>query len=551
MKYFFWILLFFTTLIINAKKMSPNLVGATSTPTVHVISIGINNYKSVKLEYSVSDSKLIIEKIKKNDSIIVEDRVTTIKTKVKFNIYSLIDEQASVLEIKRILAEIITKAKHYDYFIFYFGGISYDSIDFEDTLLATCKTNFNDMSNFKDTCLSLSDLSKFLEQVPCKNQLIISEAGDGKNFSQNLIKHLFESNFLLSANTNRNRIIITTKGFGYEIKEINGAPLVYYLNNSNINILDVFRNKEAFDFEIFKSEINKPFKFNKKSRYTSIYSENEYKQILLNSPNISRGSKGTKTNTEDKKKDNHISQTYAIIISTNEYKSNQWNTLKNPINDAESISEILASKYNVITSKVYNKSLNEVLTELIRIKNKMNENDKFIFFIAGHGYYSENLSDGFLVFNNSDNTDVDIGLKSYLSMATLQRLLDNMPSKNVFAIFDVCFGASFDLLSKDLILNDFKNTENDISMDDFIKRKNEKCSRIFLASGRYEVPDYWKNSLKHSPFADKIIKTLDNKKDFISPGILFSALEGNATEPFLKQFGKHEERGDFLLEVTN
>ncbi len=42
----------------------------TGTPTVHVISIGTNKFKSSELIYAVSDSKLLIEKIKESDSIV-------------------------------------------------------------------------------------------------------------------------------------------------------------------------------------------------------------------------------------------------------------------------------------------------------------------------------------------------------------------------------------------------------------------------------------------------------------------------------------------------
>lgn len=55
--------------------------------------------------------------------------------------------------------------------------------------------------------------------------------------------------------------------------------------------------------------------------------------------------------------------------------------------------------------------------------------------------------------------------------------------------------------------------------------------------------------LNHSPFADKLIKSLNSETDFINPSKIYSALEGNITQPFLKQFGKHDERGDFLLKV--
>ena len=91
----------------------------------------------------------------------------------------------------------------------------------------------------------------------------------------------------------------------------------------------------------------------------------------------------------------------------------------------------------------------------------------------------------------------------------------------------------------------------DKGLNAFIREKDKNISRIVLASGQYEVFDYWKDSQKHSPFASKLIKALQEENEFISPGKIFSYVQGNATTPILKQFGKHETRGDFLLEVTN
>ncbi len=532
------------------------------TITVHVISIGINKYKPnrfnennriYQIEYAVSDSKAIIEKIK-NDSIDSRGyeaiEKSNYKLKGKFNFYNLTDENATLSEIRKTLKEIIIKAKIDDFFIFYYGGFSFAINDSGNVHLATYN-NYDILSPDIDESFSLIELAQFLEQIKCKNQLIISDSGNGIEFSQDLIKNMFESNALISENTSRNRIIMTTEGVGYESKEIGGGYLTYYLLNEKIKLLDIFKNINVFDFTLAKIEIQEPLEGkNLNQRYTKIYSENEYTKILKNSASISRGATKINTNSEDKKDKNTTSQTHALLIATNNYESSQeWNTLKNPINDANSVAEILESKYNVTVSKQYNKSYREILEEIVRIKNVMKENDKFIFFVAGHGYYSDNLSDGFLVLQDSKESIDDFGLNSYLSMATLQRLLDNMPSKNVFAIFDVCFGLTFDPLSKDLALSNLKNISKDISLDEFIARKNENYSRIFLASGQYEVPDYWKNSLAHSPFADKLIKSLNSETDFTNPSKIYSALEGNITQPFLKQFGKHDERGDFLLKV--
>ena len=126
---------------------------------------------------------------------------------------------------------------------------------------------------------------------------------------------------------------------------------------------------------------------------------------------------------------------YSLVVATGQYKAQiDWRNLRNPINDAEEVSSILEAKYNVDIQKLYNKPKDTVLMEILKIKNIMNENDKFIFFIAGHGYFSDAFSDGNIVFSDSKSLSDDFGLTSYLQMATLNRLLDNMPSKNVFAI---------------------------------------------------------------------------------------------------------------------
>jgi hypothetical protein len=76
-------------------------------------------------------------------------------------------------------------------------------------------------------------------------------------------------------------------------------------------------------------------------------------------------------------------------------------------------------------------------------------------------------------------------------------------------------------------------------------------SKIFLASGEAEVPDYWNNSLNHSPFANKLIDYLKNEKEFLSPSKIYETLEANITEPVMNSHGSHEERGDFILKVQN
>jgi len=463
------------------------------------------------------------------------------------------DDNATLENIRKAFQHVILEARPYDHFIFYFGGISIERPGTNETFLVPFLDKGFDRQNIQfDKLVSLDELAKFMEQVQCKNQLILSEAGYGNSFAQNLISSLFEANPLIAAGELRNRIIITTKGFGYDDLKCPSFPLgghgplmTYILANENL--LNAFTDLPAYELSLVRTEVECPA-FGKK--YFSIYEEEKYRQFILSNYQKMNSRGAQILQPEELNEPEGPGKVYALLIASNLYEDGSaWNNLKNPCKDAEAVAYLLESKYKVQVIKVFNQPKDSVLLNLIKIKKTMGEQDKLIFFIAGHGYFDGNYSDGFIVFTDSRNPINDPSLDSYLQMASLQRLLDNVKAKNVFAIFDICFGASFDLQARDEEVDDYRDLERDISLDEFIKRKDEYTSRIFLASGRYEVPDYWKDSQSHSPFADKLIKALQEEDEFISPGKIYRKMEGNITEPFLKYFGRHDTRGDFLIKV--
>lgn len=540
-------------------------VGVKEYPNanIHVISIGINKYygKLHPLNLCVADSDSLIAKIvrenKKRTKELKDSNGFDIKEYNISNVFihKLNDEDATITNIRNAFKQVIAKASYNDYFVFYFSGYSMET-DKDETLLApynsegftfdfTREGNRFRYSNYeKSKLLPLVDIAKLMDQIACKNQLIISEAGNGTSFGQNLISELFESNPFLAEVTQRNRIILTTKEMGVEGGSCNGNRL------QNGNILDAFYDLNQYEFWLTRSEMMCPYAAKK---YIAVFQESDYRNILLKnySKRNTRGSKSKKVITNDEKNSSVIPQIHAFIVATDTYNKDQtsWDDLKNPINDANAISDILEKKYNVKSKKVYNKTKNEILEEFISFKKSINENDKLLFFIAGHGYFSEDFSDGYIVLKDSRTIEEDVTLESYLSMAKLKAILDGVKSKHVFSIFDVCYGANFELNNADLPIENYLKAEMDNGLEDFIEKKDKNISRIVLASGQYEVFDYWNPNDNHSPFANKLINALNSENDFISPGKIFSYVQGNATTPILKKFGKHEPRGDFLLKV--
>lgn len=537
------------------------------TRDIYIVSIGIDEYRSPFMEFKncVRDSRAIVNKIISDNpcwsSEVVQEKVQKQGREGGLyydSIYSIIlnDSEATIGNIKDAFHRVSERATVNDEFIFFFGGVSFEFSETETVLVGHLEEEYDDFKEIpSDKVLTLREVARLMEGISCENQLIISEAGPGKTFAINLMSEMFESDPLIAATSKRNRIILTTTSFGFDFTVCNGntinhGPLTYFMLNSG-NILNVFKDFSNYEYSLISVEVACNA-FNS-SKYFAIYNEVDFRRILVNNYNKS-ASRGPKPKTSIPKKKKEITdevKIWGLVIATNEYTDNtEWDNLSNPINDANEISKILENKYNVNVKRIYNKPRDTILEAILNVKNMMDHNDKLIFFIAGHGYYSSDWDDGYLVFSDSKSLEEDFSLVTYLNMAKLERMLDNMPARNVFVIFDVCFGASFNLSSKDLMANDYADIEMDITIDSLDARKSKHKSRIFIASGRYEVPDYWNPLDDHSPFASKMIASLLEEKSFSSPGKIFNNLQGNATEPFLKYFGKHEFKSDFILKVN-
>ena len=516
-----------------------------------LIAAGINHYSQLGLgdfQGCVNDAVAIKNKIKPNISFVLTNDSATLQ-----NILKAFETAASLAGTE-------------DYFIFYFAGISAQNNENETFLLPYMSqwpdTSFASWGFLNKTanagaCISLLQLSKWMENIPSNKQLIITEAGDGNSFGHSLINRLFENNPILAADNNRERVIITTNGLGWEGRpcidskeKIPGGILTYFLTQSS-GILNVFEKPDLFEFELLSTEIRcNPFRGG--MIYSRIYREKEFNDLLVKREKSVQGRGITLENKEAELPvpDSLKAVSYALLIATDKYTGKPaWRDLGNPVNDAESVGDLLENKYGCKTIRLYNKPQDSLLREIVLLKKKLREKDNLLVFIAGHGYYDQDFSDGFIVACDSRTPEDDMSHNTYIQMASLCRLLDNSVCKNIFVIFDVCFGAYFDFNARDLSISDYSGEVSDIGIDELIKRKSEYYSRIYMASGKGEVPDYWKGSATHSPFAAKLIDFLTAEKSFITPGKIFSYLEMNITEPVLKEFGRHEARGDFILKA--
>lgn len=526
----------FLQLLCFGDPLNPNAV-------VHVIAIGIDDYSntefSTKFEACVSDAKKVTHKFVCDFEDFSEPLPPTIYT------YDLFNKHATYNDIKLAFSQVARTSQEHDYVIVFFAGLIKNGID--RTYLIPY-----DSKNSQQKWIEVSQLASWMEGIAAKNQLIISEAGAGSEFAMDLINKLFEQNSMISSEFKRNRLILTTHETGFEgnsCGENYGGYLVKFLLGVP-NAIQIFHTPDKFERELIEQELQCD-RFNKYI-YCKLYQENEYRLLIQRQNTVHR--KGVlmnipSNNTQLPEKGRNV----ALLISTSLYPfaSSIWPELKNPHADANALSEVLQRRYDFETKQLKDKPMDSILQSLIELKRELRPDDKVILFFAGHGLYDVDHSDGFLVFSDAVSPEQDPHFQTYLQMSKLNTLVNSFPCRQLFLIFDVCFGSSFDLLSEDLAIVDYSHLSLDLPLDVFIDQKDQQyTSRIFLASGRGIVPDFWDNNLDHSPFASKLLFALEHEQEFISPGKIYRHVEGNVTEPVLKQFGLHQARADFLIPVT-
>ena len=241
----------------------------------------------------------------------------------------------------------------------------------------------------------------------------------------------------------------------------------------------------------------------------------------------------------------------ALLIAIGDYDNKQsWPHLPNPIPDATTIESELKNYYGfeteVITSPhASKKDIINVLVKYVR-EIKYEEDDQLFVFFAGHGTFSDEFKEGYLIVQNSLPKAEDPTGESFLSHSQLRKILDNIPCKHVFLVIDACFGGTFD---ERIALRGEANPYAEATNLEFIGRKMAFRTRRFLTSGGKEyVPDGQPGH--HSPFARKFIEALRNyggKEGILTITGILAYIERVSPEPRQGEWGTNEPGSDFVF----
>ncbi|MCU0471750.1 MAG: caspase family protein [Bacteroidales bacterium] len=227
---------------------------------------------------------------------------------------------------------------------------------------------------------------------------------------------------------------------------------------------------------------------------------------------------------------------FALLIGINDYQYDEIADLENPIKDAESLYNVLLSKYNFEKDNVLflkNPTQSMIITTLDDLGKKLTSNDNLLIFYAGHGYWDDKGKVGYWFPSDaSKNSTVN-----WFRNSTLRDFIGSIQTKHTILIADACFSGAI-----------FKSRAAFSDTPQGIQKLYELSSRKAMTSGiLQEVPD-------ESVFIKYLVKRLDeNGERFLSSELLFSsfktAVMNNSSN--VPQYGViqnvGDEGGDFIF----
>ena len=526
-----------------------------------ILSIGISNYNGPYAFDNCDDDAILFTQVMKSSWIYSD--TTSVKT------WLLLNNAATKDAILKAINEIIAQSKDDDVFAFFFAGFTNEPKNNDGTYQETwfypqtsTRVDMNARTgiNEKDI-VTLKELKRLFDYIKSDRQLLFTEAGPSENFRREFIRSMIKTNPVLSEIRKRNRVIIVPDKFGWDAVNCSGqnikhGPGLYFFsqlsnNNTNGNIFDLFSADESKRRNIVYQFRNEQYKCSYKEQYISFFFEKEFvedlqyyftKEAAINTNNT----RGAGENEADEKiVAPVVGNKYALVIGTNKFST--WTHLQNPLNDAASVADTLNRLFGFKTTLLTNPTLKEIYNSLYAYRNLLQENDQFLLYLAGHGYFDSTIfRDGFIVTADSKALRADTFLTSYIPFNQLRTITDNYRAKQILVLLDVCFSGAFDDNDGSLAGNINYNLTGKLT-DRTVGKKLQMTTRKYITAGSKteEVGDDYNG--EHSPFAYFLLEGLRRaakEKKYLSSGMLYKFIQSylEDTIPLQAGFGKDQER---------
>lgn len=542
---------------------------------VWVLSIGIDDYGKYKFRTCKSDAVSYSTFFKEQYRAKIPGEVPVSVTQ-----FTLTDSLATKDFILGALKEIARRASANDYFVFNFSGITNslpgvpeasgtyffpweivvkDNQEEGATIANRIQT---DDRTAISNCISLRVLQEHIQAIPAVNQLFISEAGPSGKFRAEFIRTMMQNSYEVARILDKNRVIIVPNGFGYDgvrcnNKSVSKGPINFYITSlESANVFDLFGNESSASqvAYLIRSKAWQCQSFDRE--YFDIFFERkflkEYEELLSGDHGGSRGFKPDKK--ELKKIANLNGRSYALVVGTNNYKGSGWKNLPNAIHDARAVSSILKDGYGFEVQLLEDKPIDTIYRALTQYYQKLQGDDQFIIYFAGHGdMENEFMDDGFIVCTDSKSRDDDPTRNSYIQYVKLQKMVNKIPARQILVMLDVCHGGTFNQKRSDPV-----RTIANRNVQQFLQDQSQFVCRKFLSSvGSDEAFDGKPGD--HSPFANLLLQVLaakgSNSNGIVTLSNIYAVLQTAAMNetatlkisPQKDGFGKDNPESEFIL----
>ncbi len=203
-------------------------------------------------------------------------------------------------------------------------------------------------------------------------------------------------------------------------------------------------------------------------------------------------------------------QYYALIIGNNKYE--KLPLLDTPINDAVAVDKVLKEKYGFKTKMLQNANRYQILSELNKLRAKLNEKDNLLIYYAGHGELDKvNMRGHWLpVDADADNT------ANWISTVAVTDILNSMSVKHVMVVSDSCYSGAMTRSS----LARIEAGVGSGKKSEWLKAMLKARSRTVLTSGGLK-PVMDGGGGKHSVFANAFLKALNGNNALLEGQSLY------------------------------
>jgi Caspase domain len=130
---------------------------------------------------------------------------------------------------------------------------------------------------------------------------------------------------------------------------------------------------------------------------------------------------------------NSFGNYHALIIGNESYQ--YWDALQSPLDDAESIAEVLKRKYGFQVTLLKNATRNEVFRALARYRQTLKENDNLLIYYSGHGSWDSANQQGYWIPVDGAKDDIS----NYISASDITDQLSVIPARQVLVVADACY----------------------------------------------------------------------------------------------------------------